>query len=78
MKAYDRRPGEESLKVYRDNKNTMDYTIETAKKEGRQEGILEGASKRETEIARELKRNGVSVNMIEKTTGLTKEQIEKL
>ena len=65
MKAY-----EESLKVYRDNYSI----IETAKNEGR----LEGASKREVEIARELKRNGVAVDLIEKTTGLTKEQIEKL
>ncbi|MGD1891076.1 MAG: Rpn family recombination-promoting nuclease/putative transposase [Cyclobacteriaceae bacterium] len=69
MSAY-----EESLKVYRDNKNTMDYAIETAKKEG----MVEGASKREVEIARELKKNGVSIDLIEKTTGLTKEQIEKL
>jgi len=65
MKAY-----EESLKAYRDNYSV----IETAKNEG----ILEGASKREIEIARELKRNGVAVDLIEKTTGLTKEQIEKL
>ena len=69
MKAY-----EESLKVYRDNYSV----IETAKREGRQEGVLEGASKREIEIARELKRNGLSADLIEKTTGLTKEQIEKL
>ena len=65
MKAY-----EESLKVYRDNYSV----IETAKNEG----MLEGASKREVEIARELKRNGVAIDLIEKTTGLTKEQIEKL
>ena len=65
MKAY-----KESLKVYRDNYSV----IETAKNEG----MLEGASKREIEIARELKRNGVAVDLIEKTTGLTKEQIEKL
>ena len=65
MKAY-----EESLKVYRDNYSV----IETAK----QEGILEGASKREIEIARELKRNGAETSLIAKTTGLNNEQIAKL
>jgi predicted transposase/invertase (TIGR01784 family) len=53
---------EESLKVYRDNYSV----IETAKYDAK------------IEIARELKRNGVSVDLIAKSTGLTKEQIEKL
>jgi predicted transposase/invertase (TIGR01784 family) len=57
---------EESLKVYRDNYSV----IETAKREG--------ASEKELQIARELKKNGVSVDLIAKSTGLTKEQIEKL
>ena len=61
---------QESLKVYRDNHNAM----ETAKTEGR----LEGASEREVEIARELKKNGVLIDVIEKSTGLTRDQIEKL
>lgn len=53
---------EKSLKVHRDN-----YSIlETAKRE------------RELEIAKELKKLGASIELIEKSTGLTKEQIEKL
>jgi predicted transposase/invertase (TIGR01784 family) len=57
---------EESLKVYRDNYSV----IETAKKEG--------ASEKAMEIARELKRNGVSMDLIAQSTGLSKAQLEKL
>jgi predicted transposase/invertase (TIGR01784 family) len=57
---------EESLKVYRDNYSV----IETAKREG--------ANEKELEIARRLKQKGVDIQIIAETTGLTKEQIEKL
>jgi predicted transposase/invertase (TIGR01784 family) len=57
---------EESLKVYRDN-----YAVlETAKNEGRQEERIE--------LARRLKQKRVDLDIIAETTGLTKEQIEKL
>lgn len=53
---------EESLKTYWDN-----YSIlESARKEERRE------------IARELKKNGVDIDLIAKSTRLTKEEIEKL
>jgi len=61
MKAY-----EESLKTYRDNYSV----IETAKKEGKDEGMVD--------VAREMKKDGHPIEMIAKYTGLTKEQIEKL
>ena len=61
---------QESLKAYRDNQNTMDYAVETAKKEGRKEGIFE--------VAKQLKKNGVSIDLIERSTGLTKKDIERL
>ncbi|WKN43386.1 hypothetical protein [Tunicatimonas pelagia] len=57
---------QESLKAYRDNKNTMDYAISEALKE------------RDVEIAKKLKQKGVDSAVIADTTGLTKEQIEKL
>jgi predicted transposase/invertase (TIGR01784 family) len=57
---------EESMKTYWDN-----YSIlEMAKKEGKEE------SRRE--LARELKKNGLDVDLIIKSTRLTKEEIEKL
>ncbi|MEM6841715.1 MAG: Rpn family recombination-promoting nuclease/putative transposase [Bacteroidota bacterium] len=61
MKAY-----EESLKVYRDNRNVMDYAIETARSDTR------------IEIAKRLKNKGIAFETIAETTGLSKEQIEKL
>ncbi|MEM9675306.1 MAG: Rpn family recombination-promoting nuclease/putative transposase [Cyclobacteriaceae bacterium] len=65
---------QESLKAYRDNKNTMDYAIETAREEARKEAI----KARDIEIAKKLKQRGVDMEVIADTTGLTKEQIEKL
>jgi predicted transposase/invertase (TIGR01784 family) len=61
---------EESLKYYRDIKNVVD----TSREEGKEEGIEE----RTLEIARELKNNGISIDVIIKSTGLSKEDIEKL
>jgi predicted transposase/invertase (TIGR01784 family) len=65
MKAY-----EESLKVYRDN-----YSIlETAKNEGKVEGIEEG----KLEVAKKMLKEGLSFDLIAKVTGLSKEQLENL
>jgi predicted transposase/invertase (TIGR01784 family) len=61
---------EQSLKVYRDYKNTIDTAFD--------EGKLEGKAERNFEVAKSLKENGVSIEIIIKTTGLTKEEIEKL
>ena len=62
LKPEDMKAYEESLKVYRDNYSI----IETA------------VNKKAVEIARELKRNGVSTELIQKSTKLRKEQIERL
>jgi predicted transposase/invertase (TIGR01784 family) len=61
---------EDSLKYYRDLKNSLD----TAREEGREEGREEKA----LEIARELLKSGVAVSVISTATGLTAEQIERL
>lgn len=66
LNSEDMKAYEESLKVYRDNYSV----IETAKREG--------ATEREIEIAKKLKQNGVSTDIIVKTTGLTEKQIEEL
>jgi len=57
---------EDSLKYYRDLKNSLD----TAKIEAKEE--------RDREIAIIMKKSGESIDKIIKFTGLTKEQIEKL
>lgn len=61
---------QESLKAYRDNKNTMDYAIN--------EAVSEAIDKKTTEFAKKLKQKGVDIEVIIDTTGLTKEQIDKL
>ena len=57
---------EDSLKYYRDLKNSLD----TAKEEGREE--------RAFEIAKELLKNGVNIEIIVQSTGLTKGQIARI
>lgn len=90
----DMRKYEESLKIYRDNRNTMEYALKEATQKGMQKGIQEGIQKgiqkgreegllkgRETErieIAKMLKKNGVSIEVIMKSTGLSQEQVEQL
>jgi predicted transposase/invertase (TIGR01784 family) len=57
---------EESLKHYRDLKGAIDSSFE------------DGEVKKAKEIAAKLKGTGIDIDIIEKTTGLSKEEIEKL
>jgi predicted transposase/invertase (TIGR01784 family) len=59
-----------SMKHKWDNKNVVDY----AREEGKLEGKLEEARK----IARELRKEGLAIEFIAKTTGLSIEEIEGL
>ena len=52
--------------------------ISTAHLEGREEGREEGEMKKAKEIARKMKLTGLSIEMIEDMTGLTKNEIENL
>ena len=61
---------QQSLKVFRDNKNTFDYAKETAFDEGLTEGIIK--------VAKALKQNGVPMDIIIKTTGLSENEINEL
>jgi predicted transposase/invertase (TIGR01784 family) len=65
---------ENSLKTYRDLKGV----IETAFDEGKIEGKIEGQIEGKIEVAKSLKQNGISIDLIAVTTGLTKEEIENL
>ena len=62
---------EDSLKAYRDIKNSID----TARKEGRVEGRVEGRLEEKIAIARNLKSMGMSISDISKATGLKDEDI---
>jgi predicted transposase/invertase (TIGR01784 family) len=57
---------EQSINAYRDIKNSLD----SAKKEGKAEGIAETALK--------MKQKGLDINLISDITGLSKEDIELL
>ena len=59
-----------SMKYKWDNKNVVDYAREEGKREGKLEGVLEVAGK--------LKKEGLSIDFIAETTGLTIAEIEKL
>jgi predicted transposase/invertase (TIGR01784 family) len=57
---------EDSLKYYRDLKNSLD----TARDEGKAEGKIE--------VAKNLLKNGVAIDVIIKSTGLTEKEIKEL
>ena len=73
---------EDSLKAYRDIKNSLD----TAKREGRDEGIeigreegrAEGEQSKAIDIAKNLKSMGLSIADIKKATGLSEDDIMKI
>ncbi|TAF74452.1 MAG: Rpn family recombination-promoting nuclease/putative transposase [Bacteroidetes bacterium] len=65
---------EMNLKMYRDYKNTVDTAFDEGKLEGKSEGIIEG----KIQTAKQLKKLGIEISIIEKSTGLTNEIIEKL
>jgi predicted transposase/invertase (TIGR01784 family) len=71
---------EDSLKAYRDMQNSID----TARLEGKAEGLVEGELKGKIEgkiegrmeVAKNLKDNGVSIEIIMKSTGLSREEVD--
>ena len=77
---------EESLKAYRDWKNTIDTEKkisweeghEKGREEGREEGFEEGQEKKTIEMARNLKVKGMPINIIVECSGLTEEEINAL
>ena len=65
---------EESLNVFRDIKNSMD----TAKEEGKIEGVIEGENKKAFAIAKQMQIDNEPIEKIVKYTGLTKEEIQQI
>lgn len=70
------------MKVYRDLKNTLDYSREVGYEEGRLEGLnqgkIEGKLEEKIKIAKNLLKTGLDLNQISVATGLTIEEIKKL
>ncbi|KAK3582568.1 hypothetical protein CHS0354_024122 [Potamilus streckersoni] len=69
---------EESLKTYRDLKGVIDTAFDEGKLEGIKEGELKGKLEGKIEIAKALKVNGISIEMIVKTTGLSEQEVKSL
>ena len=74
----ERREYEESLKNYRDWFSVMKTARDKGREEGRKEGREEGANEKALDIARQMKRSGVPLEMIVQYTGLGEEQIRDL
>lgn len=64
---------EDSLKAYRDIKNSID----TAKEEGREEGRVEGIAKEKLTTAKRLLGMGLTQEQVAKGTDLSIEDIER-
>ena len=77
---------EDSLKAYRDVKNSIDTALEKGREEGRAEGREEGRAEGREEgrvegviqVAKNLLESGMDVDTIMKMTDLSKSEIEKL
>ncbi len=67
---------EESLKFYRDLKNSLETAREEGGEEGIEEGLKEGEKKKQLEIARGMKNDGLPIDVIMKYTGLGKDEID--
>ena len=65
---------EDSLKAYRDIKNSLD----TAKEEGREEGRAEGRAEGIATVAKTMYAKGMDIDVIASMTGLTKDEVERL
>ncbi|MGE4290355.1 MAG: Rpn family recombination-promoting nuclease/putative transposase [Salinivirgaceae bacterium] len=69
---------EDSLKYYRDLKNSLDTARDEGKIEGHERGLAEGIEKGIEKVAINALKIGKSIPEIIELTGLSKEQIEKL
>ena len=69
---------EDSLKTYRDLKNSLDTAEEKGRNEGREEGREEGRAEEKLDIARKMKSKGFTAADISEMTGLSDEEINAL
>ena len=69
---------EDSLKAFRDLKNTLDNAKLEGREEGRKEGLVEGEKNKTIEIAKNLREMGLPLNTIAEATGLSVEDIQEL
>jgi predicted transposase/invertase (TIGR01784 family) len=82
LKPEDRVAYEDSLKYYRDVKNSLETAFEEGLIEGEQIGLekgkIEGKIEGKTEVALNMLRLGLDISLITDATGLREEEIKKL
>ena len=69
---------EDSLKAYRDIKNSIDSALREGRAEGHAEGLAEGHVEEKKDIARKMKSRGFTAADISEMTGLAEEEIRTL
>lgn len=69
---------ENSLKVYRDMKNVIDTATEESYQAGKDEGIEIGKHEAILQMVRELKKLGLSDEIISRSSGLSIEELNKI
>ena len=69
---------EDSLKAYRDVKNSIDTALEKGREEGMAEGMAKGMEKEKQSTARRLLSMGLSEEQVSAATELPLEVIQKL
>ena len=65
---------EDSLKAYRDIKNSLD----TAKEQGREEGLAKGRAEGIALVAKMMYDKGMDVDAIASMIGMSKDEVERL
>ena len=69
---------EDSLKAYRDIKNSIDTALEKGREEGLAKGLAKGMEKEKIATARRLLSMGLSEEQVSTATELSLEEIQKL
>ena len=69
---------DEALKKYRDTISVFEGVRLEGRKEGNEEGRVEGEKRKAIAIARNLKSMGMSISDISKATGLSEEEIDSI
>ena len=73
-----RKEYEDSLKAYRDVKNSIDTALEKGREEGMEKGLAKGMEKEKIATARRLLSMGLSEEQVSTATELPLEEIQKL
>ncbi len=73
-----RKEYEDSLKAYRDVKNSIDTALEKGREEGMAKGLAKGMEKEKIATARRLLSMGLSEEQVSTATELPLEKIQKL